>query len=802
MTVFTGALQARCWTGDPASDYTENGSELSVTRILNKAASDDEALTCNAEIGQLSIHNLSTNANTALTNGGSYPLSSFPANWNVEAQVTGSSAQSVKFTFSGSFSSVNIDNGSPYRAVSENTPLNLGVGSYTLNVKVYSADNAGGYQCDQKTISFTITGPVCTLSVDAGQPQSTCFPAQLTLNATTSGAASCEIPGTSDCNHTVYGYGGYVANPATAGVCGDNAGAKIWTQGGQGTAFLTVDFGVSVPEGTQICVRMKLEHCGNSSSSSSNAKIQASQNPSSNFVDLTSSVLFSQTTYQDFCYTLSSAARYIKITDNGQCSIRIDYVTYNIPPSSGGTSTYLWTGPGIIGPNNLPSINVNQPGTYVVVVTDCAGCTATDSVVITGDSTPPVFGNNQAQYSLSCGESIPLIQPTATDNNGAVSYSYVDTHTCTSANSYCNCTHVRVWTATDLCNNTATFTQSFTYLDNIAPVLQNVPSDYSAQCGEVPAPANVTATDNCDSNVQVDLQQHYSSEHCPLILTRTWTATDDCGNSVSATQTISIDDTIAPVLVGVPADASIECGEEIADAAVSATDNCSQGLEVGLNVETEGMECGYLIIRTWTVSDNCGNQASAQQVITVIDTTKPVLHNVPSDYSAECGEVPSPDVVTATDNCDEEVAVDYNEEVVGDDCPVTLVRTWTATDHCGNSTSASQSILISDTQAPVLVGVPQDATVECSNVPAPAPVTADDNCAFELEVSFYQDSLPNQNGCGYTLIRHWSVSDYCNNTATASQVLTVTDTTKPVIQGVPSDMSAECSSIPEPAVVT
>jgi len=104
------------------------------------------------------------------------------------------------------------------------------------------------------------------------------------------------------------------------------------------------------------------------------------------------------------------------ITNNASTTI-LTCTTPNISLTVTGGGTYLWD-------NSLGSganATVNAPGTYTVTVTGTNGCTATSSVTITENKTPPTAGitNNTAETVLTC--TTPTISLTAT---GSGTYSW------------------------------------------------------------------------------------------------------------------------------------------------------------------------------------------------------------------------------------------------------------------------------------------------------------------------------------------------------------------------------------------
>src|SRR5690606_29012010 len=139
--------------------------------------------------------------------------------------------------------------------------------------------------------------------------------------------------------------------------------------------------------------------------------------------------------------------------------------------------------------------------------------------------------------------------------------------------------------------------------------------------------------------------------------------------------------------------------------------------------------------------------------------TAPVLSGtLPGNTTVNCTSIPNPANLTATDNCDNDVIVAFSETTSGqnDTCgsEYIITRTWTALDCAGNSVSHTQTITVEDTTAPVFSGtLPNNITVNCSNVPNPVNLTATDNCDNNVEVVFNETTSGQNDACGseYTI---------------------------------------------------
>jgi len=438
----------------------------------------------------------------------------------------------------------------------------------------------------------------------------------------------------------------------------------------------------------------------------------------------------------------------------------------------------------------------NASGNYVITrtftATDDAGNSTSASQTITvQDTTAPEFTFVPADYTVECSEEMPMDDATASDNCAVVSIE-VESET-TPGNATGNYVITRTFTATDDAGNSTSTSQTITVVDTTAPIL-NVPADYTVECSDEMPMDDATASDNCgEVTIEVTSETAAGDAAGNYVITRTFTATDDAGNSTSASQTITVQDTTAPEFTFVPADYTVECSEEMPMDDAVAADNCGEVTVEVSNETTPGNATGnYVITRTFTATDDAGNSTSTSQTITVVDTTAPIL-NVPADYTTECSDGLVLDLAEAFDLCGPtSVAVEV-ETILGDAIGnYTLIRTFTATDDAGNSTSASQTITVQDTTPPEFISVPEDAVVECSeDLPYSEPST-NDACGT-VELTYSDEVIPGNAAGNYTVIRTFTATDDAGNSSSATQTFNVVDTTDPEFTFVPADFTVECS---------
>ncbi|UOK41811.1 MULTISPECIES: gliding motility-associated C-terminal domain-containing protein [Flavobacterium] len=472
--------------------------------------------------------------------------------------------------------------------------------------------------------------------------------------------------------------------------------------------------------------------CGNPANASQTINVQDttppvfSALPGETTIDCKQQVQFSQAQATDDC-SLPIALTHVDVTTPGQC-----------PGSYSVTRT--WTAKDACG---NPS-------------------TATQTINVQ-DTTPPVFEALPEVSSIDCTATPVFAQAVATDN---CSLPIALTHADVTAPGQCPGSYsiTRTWTAEDACGNKSTASQTINVQDTTPPVFEALPEVSTINCPTQPEFAQPVATDNCSLPITFTFADVTTPGQCAgsYSITRTWTAKDACGNPSTASQTINVQDVTAPVLPELQADITVSCASEVpAPHSLTAVDNCTGNITAeSVDVIVPG-SCpnSFVVTRTWTFTDACNNTNSMSQIITVSDETPPVLvKNISEVIEATCSNIPTPLQPEFADNCGGDVTVTYEEHVDPNseiEGSYDIIRTWTATDSCGNQTVVSQTVhvTVGDT-------FNADNPDICNNIPA--------NSAFNLMSLLPGGTEPGGHWVGVNILD--ALINHENNTLDVTQL--------------------------------
>jgi len=365
-----------------------------------------------------------------------------------------------------------------------------------------------------------------------------------------------------------------------------------------------------------------------------------------------------------------------------------------------------------------------------------------------------------------------------------------------------------------------------------------------------------TTSDAC-SNVTVSIttpngvinNNGGSVSNLPLGTTSvTYTATDECGNTASCTMDVTVLDLINPTVIcdehtvvglnnagivfvnaDVFDDGSYDNCGPITFEARRMTDNC--GLPANLTyrpfIEICCADIGMTIMVEMRVVDGEGNASSCMVELEVQDKMDPTII-CPANKTLECSNdftnVSLTGQAIGFDNCGD-VTITHSDAVnVDPQCGTgTVLRTWTATDAVGRTTSCIQTITLvnsspftgdSDPLDNDNIEWPSNLTgtnaISCvaylsnpsladpSNSGEPVLVGNVQGCDMPLIALPNDFSLIN-NGIG-KILRTWTVIDWCqydeNNPSaggiwTHTQEIEIDDTMAPVLINPPFDMTID-----------
>ncbi|MCB9315720.1 MAG: HYR domain-containing protein, partial [Lewinellaceae bacterium] len=488
-------------------------------------------------------------------------------------------------------------------------------------------------------------------------------------------------------------------------------------------------------------------------------------------------------------------------------------------------------------------------------VDECGNVTTKTALIeITKDETPPSI-TPPANLTLSCVQDQQSNDAAIVDwldnyivSDGCDSEPTVTHNFSGTTINYCTGDDILVtWTATDDCGNASTTSALIVITKDETPPSITPPANLTLSCVQdqqsnnaaiIDWLDNYTVSDGCDSEPTVThnfsgTTINYCTGDDILV---TWTAMDDCGNASTTSALIVITKDETPPAITAPANITLDCGDISGTTSPSATiadwldnytvsDICDSEPTVTHNFNNTDLDVctGGVLTVTWTAVDDCGNANTTAATITVVpDTEKPMFTHVPDDLTLDCSNIGGTndasaviaqwlDSVTASDNCDDDPTVTYSGAAQLDYCTAsTTTVTWTAEDACGNNTSVSRTItVIPDTEKPMFTNIPDDLTLDCSNIGGTHDasaviaqwldaVTASDNCDDDPTVTYTGAAQLDYCTASVTTVT-WTAEDACGNSTSVSRTITVVpDTEKPMLS-VPDPIVLDCGDLSETA---
>ena len=186
------------------------------------------------------------------------------------------------------------------------------------------------------------------------------------------------------------------------------------------------------------------------------------------------------------------------------------------------------------------------------------------------------------------------------------------------------------------------------------------------------------------------------------------------------TRTVDVTDNTPPSFLTLPSNLSLECptatSEALSIAPLEAIDDCSQWTLDSSTTTIPGICPQEMrLLTTYTLRDACGHVVEHLREVDITDPHAPEL-TVPDDVVFGCNEELVYEDAFAVDACEGALTVvELTPLVLDGECPsnYTVIRTFVATDGCGNDTTASQSVEVRDLEPPSFT-MPEDVLLDCA----------------------------------------------------------------------------------------
>ena len=320
---------------------------------------------------------------------------------------------------------------------------------------------------------------------------------------------------------------------------------------------------------------------------------------------------------------------------------------------------------------NVPSgtYSIQLTGSFTINWQPCDASISSGAATFVIDTSPPVISSVPGNITVytpanSNQATATWTAPVATDNIGVASF----TSNYAPGSSFPVGNTTVTYTAQDAVGNTTTASFTVTVIDNVPPVIVNLPANISLTSAGIGATAVATwplptAMDNV--GVASFIANFAAGATFPLgVTTVTYRAVDTSGNQSAASFTVTVADTIPPVITSCPANRVIEAtsaaGAVTTWSPPSASDNSGTATLTTSASPGSTFPLGTTTV-TYTATDSSNNAAvPCVFTITVQDTTPPslpVIGNIVVTAPDINGSAVAFALPTATDLTDPNVTV-------------------------------------------------------------------------------------------------------------------------------------------------
>jgi hypothetical protein len=375
---------------------------------------------------------------------------------------------------------------------------------------------------------------------------------------------------------------------------------------------------------------------------------------------------------------------------------------------------------------------------------------------------------------------------------------------------------IRSWMVSDSSGNTETCSQHI-YIERADTMDVDFPPNDTLDCSAPNSDPSITGHPSIDGNPIVpvaaggrcNIHVTYMDEVSDIclgndLILRHWTVLNECTSEIKEhTQVILIEDITVPTItcpapIIIPND-TLKCSASFTLPLPIVTDDCS-GFYI--TAEINGVDTGFTFVDlpvnnylvTYTATDSCGNFATCQVNLNVIDNetpaavcTGPKQLSLPSNgvWSLAAGAFNA----GSTDNCggplsflvSRDGGVTFNPSAIFDcnDAGTTVMVMLRVT-QVNNPTLSNicmTTVNVLDKQFPI-ISCPAGTTIDCesdySNLAAFGSPMASDNCS----VTVTADSMININNCGVGMItRIFTAKDPSGNSTSCTQKIMVINQT-------------------------